>query len=87
MAGTLIPEQKIRTHYVDSLINLNALIPVVAMVSIHDNITDADENGSIPELIRVASIENGQLIWPKSLADLKKTPNWAKPILGMLFNS
>ena len=85
--GHAIPEQKIRTRYVDSLINLNALIPVVAMVNIYDNSTDADENGIIPELIRIANIENGQLIWPESLADLKKTPDWAKPILGMLFNS
>lgn len=85
--GHAIPEQKIRTRYVDSILNLNALIPVVAMVSIHDNSTDADENGTIPELIRVASIENGQLIWPASLADLKKTPDWAKPILGTLFMS
>ncbi len=84
--GHAIPEDKIRSRYVDSLLHLNMLIPVVSMVTVYDNSADAVNGESIPELIDVAIIENGQLVWPLTADDIRKTPKWAKPILGSLTN-
>lgn len=79
--GHDIPEAKIRERYPAALENLIALMPFLAHLQIHDNSIDAASGEAIPDPVLVAEMASGKLTWPDDLESLKRTPEWAKPLL------
>ena len=71
------PEER----YPAALENLIALMPFVAHLQIHDNSIDAASGEAIPDPVLVAEMASGKLTWPDDLESLKRTPEWAKPLL------
>jgi predicted ABC-type ATPase len=77
--GHDIPETKIRERYVRSRWNLIQLLPELTEVIVYDNSEEADPHSGIapnPKLILHAA--KGKTL---AMCDLKRAPNWAKPIL------
>lgn len=79
--GHDIPEAKIRERFTTSREHLIALMPALAQLQIHDNSADAPAGAPIPDPLLLAQLEGGRLLWPVTVADLKRTPDWAKPLL------
>lgn len=79
--GHDIPEAKIRERYVSSLENLIALMPAVALLQVYDNSVDVASGEAIPDPFFVAEMVDGRLVRPTDVVSLRRTPDWAKPIL------
>lgn len=79
--GHDIPEAKIRARYPASLENLIALMPHIHHLQIHDNSREAAPGEAVPDPVLLAEMAEGKLVWPTSPAKLKRTPDWAKPLL------
>lgn len=79
--GHDIPETKIRERYVTALHNLIALLPHIAYLQVYDNSAQAAAGEPVPDPVRVAEMQAGILRWPTTLAELRDTPPWAKPLL------
>ncbi len=79
--GHDIPEAKIHERYPAALQNLIALLPHLAHLQVYDNSAQAAPGESIPDPLRVAEVRNGALTWPTDLHALRRTPEWAKPVL------
>jgi len=79
--GHDIPEAKIRARYPAALRNLITLLPVLTHLRLYDNSRSVDPGQPIPNPVLVAELENGTLSWPTDPADLRITPEWAKPVL------
>lgn len=79
--GHDIPEAKIRARCVSSTANLIALLPHLAQLQVYDNSLDAAPGTPIPNPCLLLQMEHGYIAWPQDVATLKRTPDWAKPIL------
>lgn len=79
--GHGIPEAKIRERCVTSIANLIALLPRLARLQVYDNSTDAAPGTPVPNPRLLLQMENGRIAWPRDIAALAQTPDWAKPIL------
>lgn len=79
--GHAIPEAKIRERFPAALENLIALMPDLAHLRIYDNSTEAAPGNAIPDPVLVAEMVSGKLIWPSDPESLRRTPEWAKPLL------
>lgn len=79
--GHDIPEARIRERYPASLQNLIALMPRIAHLQVYDNSAQAAPGTAIPDPLLVAEMREGQLVWPTDLEALRRTPQWAKPVL------
>lgn len=79
--GHDIPEAKIRERVVTALQNLITLLPHIAHLQVYDNSTQAAPGESVPDPVLVAETHAGKLGWPTTLAALRDTPPWAKPLL------
>lgn len=79
--GHDIPEAKIRERYLLALENLIALMPFLARLQVYDNSTEAAAGAAIPDPLLVAEMISGKLVWPTDLESLRRTPEWAKPLL------
>lgn len=79
--GHDIPEAKIRERCVTSIANLIALLPRLARLQVYDNSTDAAPGTPVPNPRLLLQMENGRIVWPRDVATLAQTPDWAKPIL------
>lgn len=79
--GHDIPERKIRERYPTALANLIALMPCLAHLRVYDNSVGVDVGMAIPDPVLVAEMEAGRLIWPGDAGALRRTPEWAKPLL------
>ena len=79
--GHDIPEVKIRERYVTALQNLIALLPHIAHLQVYDNSAEAAPGEPIPDPVLVAEMHAGKLSWPTTLAALRDTPPWAKPLV------
>lgn len=79
--GHDIPERKIRERYPAAQVNLIALMPHVAHLRVYDNSTDVAPGERVPDPVPVAEMIAGKLIWPVLPEDLRRTPEWAKPLL------
>ena len=78
--GHDIAAEHIRRRYDHSRINLIDLLPRITALRIYDNSADGDPAaGKIPKPKLVLQMENGKIL---NRHDLKKTPNWAKPIVA-----
>lgn len=80
--GHAIPEEKIRERYPAALANLVVLLPKLARLKVYDNSADAAPGEPIPDPVLVADIVKGKLAWPTDTADLRRTPDWARPVLA-----
>ncbi|MGE7137014.1 hypothetical protein ACQKIE_05225 [Luteibacter sp. NPDC031894] len=80
--GHDIPEAKIRERYVSAFENLVALMPSIAMLQVYDNSMDVARGEAIPDPLLVAEIADGSLAWPTDIDGLRRTPEWAKPLLA-----
>jgi len=79
--GHDIPEAKIRQRYPAALENLISLMPILHGLQVYDNSVDADAEGLIPDPRLVLEMRGARLVWPCSPDELKKTPDWAKPLV------
>lgn len=79
--GHDIPEAKIRERYPAALANLIALMPHLAHLRVYDNSAEAAPGEAIPDPVPVAEMRGGRLSWPLDLDTLRRTPEWAKPVL------
>ncbi|MDQ0007894.1 putative ABC-type ATPase [Luteibacter jiangsuensis] len=85
--GHDIPEAKIRERYVAALENLIALLPAIALLQVYDNSVDVARGEAIPDPLLVAEIARGRLVSPSDIDVLRRTPDWAKPILEAALSS
>lgn len=78
--GHDIPEALIRQRYERSLLNLISLLPSLTELRVYDNSTEADpESEMVPRPRLVLHVRRGAIIGP---ADLKATPDWARPVVA-----
>jgi predicted ABC-type ATPase len=83
--GHDIPEAKIRERYARSHWNLIQLLPKLTEVIVYDNSEEADPDaGSPPKPKMILHATKGRTI---AMCDLKRAPNWAKPILMAALNA
>ena len=82
--GHDIPEAKIRERWTASIAHLIALLPHLAEVRLFDNSASAAPGEVVPDPLPVAVFQRGRLMWPAAddVAQLARTPDWAKPVLG-----
>jgi len=78
--GHDIPEQMIRDRWNTSRQNVIALLPHLTELQVFDNSVDRDQ-GTIPAPRLLLHWQRGRIVAP-SAADLKATPDWAKPIVA-----
>jgi predicted ABC-type ATPase len=78
--GHDIPAAKIRDRYDRSRVNLIHLLPRLTELRLYDNSDEADPDaGATPEPKLLLHMARGRIVsWP----NLKRTPEWAKPILA-----
>ncbi|MCY0855361.1 zeta toxin family protein [Cupriavidus sp. D39] len=81
MGGHDIPEDKIRERCTTSLANLIALMPHLAHLQVYDNSIDAAPGDAVPDPRLLLEMSYGKLSWPTSPQDLRRTPEWAKPVV------
>lgn len=79
--GHDIPEAKIRERYVSSIAHLIELLPVLTQLQVYDNSADAAPGTAIADPRLLLQMESGAVTWPRDLATLTRTPDWAKPIV------
>jgi len=78
--GHDIPEDRIRERYDRSRLNLVRLLPALTELRVYDNSAEADpHDGMTPEPALVLHVARGKIV---SAADLRATPEWAKPIVA-----
>lgn len=78
--GHSIPEAKIRERFTRSLENLIALLPVLNECRLFDNSYTADiEKGEAPKLKSLLHLRDGEI---QESIDLRKVPDWAKPVFA-----
>lgn len=84
--GHDIPEEKIRERWDASRRNLIRLMPRLTELRVFDNSAERDpQTGAIPAPLLVLHWTQGRIVAPP-LADLHRTPDWAKPIVGCALN-
>jgi predicted ABC-type ATPase len=77
--GHDIPEAKIRERYARSVWNLIQLLPKLTEAFVYDNSEEADpHSGRAPNPKLILHARSGKTV---ATCDLKKAPQWAKPIL------
>ena len=78
--GHDIPENRIRTRYDSSRLNLIRLIPRLTELRVYDNSKEADPHkGRAPEPALLLHMSEGRTVTSCALI---KTPHWAKPIMA-----
>ena len=81
--GHDIPEAKVRERWHSAIANLIALLPHLAEVRLFDNSASVAPGQPVPDPLPVAVLQQGRLMWPTAhdIAQLARTPDWAKPVL------
>ena len=81
--GHDIPEAKVRERWHSAIANLIALLPDLAEARLFDNSASVAPGQPVPDPVPVAVIQKGRLAWPAAddVAQLARTPDWAKPVL------
>lgn len=83
--GHAIPESDIRKRWIGSHLNLIKLLPYVANLRVFDNSAEKDpDRGEAPEPKLVLAVTDRAITFPGP-ADLKDTPEWAKPFVVAAF--
>lgn len=85
--GHSIPEADIRKRWIGSHLNLIKLLPHVTNLRVYDNSAEKDpDKGQAPEPKLVLSVTKREIDFPGP-ADVKDTPEWAKPIVVAAFKA
>jgi predicted ABC-type ATPase len=81
--GHDIPEAKVRERWEASVANLVALLPHLTEGRLFDNSTSVKAGEAVPDPVHIATLTRGRLQWPAptDVAQLARTPDWAKPVL------
>ena len=79
--GHAIPEAKIRERWVHAPLNLIGLMPCLSELRVFDNSADAMPGQPVDDPRPVLHLRAGAVQFPTTLADLERTPAWAKPIV------
>jgi predicted ABC-type ATPase len=79
--GHAIPEAKIRERWLRSPIHLIELMPWLDELRVYDNSAEAAAGAAIDDPRLVLHLVRGEVQFPRSLAELQRTPAWAKPIV------
>lgn len=79
--GHSIPEQKIRERWHRSIANLIALLPYLSQLHVYDNSAEAHISQPVPDPNLLLWLDAGRIHYPDTPQALRKTPDWAKPIL------
>ncbi|BBP79813.1 hypothetical protein PHLH7_59170 [Pseudomonas sp. Ost2] len=81
--GHDIAQSKIRERWVNSRLNLIALMPYLTHLQVFDNSTDAAPGEEIPDPLLVLEMVEGQMVYPdpQDAQALQGTPEWARPIV------
>ncbi len=79
--GHDIPEKKIRERWVQAPLNLIALLPHLSELRVFDNSTEAAPGHAVADPAPVLHLRAGQVMYPKTVPALARTPAWAKPIV------
>jgi len=81
IGGHDIPEEKIRERCTTAFANLIGLMPHLAQLRAYDNSIDVSTGEAIPDPRLILAMDHGKLVWPVAIEDLRKTPDWAKPLV------
>lgn len=81
VGGHDIPDAKIRERYPAALENLVALMPELAHLQVYDNSIEVAPGDVIPDPVLVTEVISGKLVYPGDLKSLRRTPEWAKPLV------
>lgn len=79
--GHDIPEAKIRERWVQAPLNLISLMPVLSALRVFDNSAEAAPGGPVQDPVLVLHVQAGSVMFPLTVPDLARTPEWAKPIV------
>jgi len=81
--GHAIDEADIRRRWPLAQQNLIQLMPVLSQLQVYDNSADAAPGDTVADPQLLLQIEDGALQWPPAddLAQLRRTPRWAVPLL------
>jgi predicted ABC-type ATPase len=79
--GHDIPTAKIHERWVQAPLNLIRLMPLLAELRVFDNSTEAPAGSPVPDPALVLQVRSRVVQYPVALADLARTPAWAKPIV------
>lgn len=83
--GHDIPEAKVRQRWASSLKNLIILMPFLAHLRVYDNSTQFELGQAIDEPTLLLEMQAAKRLYPATLADAVRTPEWAKPALEVAF--
>jgi predicted ABC-type ATPase len=79
--GHAIPEAKIRERWVQAPLRLIELMPHLHELRVLDNSAEAEAGQAVQDPRLVLHLLRGAVRFPVALADLQRTPAWAKPIV------
>ena len=79
--GHDIPEAKVRERWVNAPLNLIGLMPRLSELRVFDNSAEAAPCAPVADPVPVLHVRAGAVQFPLALADLERTPTWAKPIV------
>jgi predicted ABC-type ATPase len=79
--GHPIPEAKIRERWVQAPLHLIELMPHLHELRVLDNSAEAEIGQRVEDPCLVLHMLRGKVRFPVALADLQRTPAWAKPIV------
>lgn len=74
-------EAKIRERWIQAPLNLIELMPCLSELRVFDNSVEAPQDQQIQDPQLVLHLRSGTVQFPVALADLERTPAWAKPIV------
>jgi predicted ABC-type ATPase len=79
--GHAIPETKIRERWMQAPLHLIELMPHLHELRVLDNSAEAEIGQRVEDPCLVLHMLRGKVRFPVALADLQRTPAWAKPIV------
>ena len=79
--GHDIPTDKIRERWIHAPLNLIGLMPHLTELRVFDNNVEAHPGEPVKDPQLVLHLQSGVVQFPTALADLARTPDWAKPIV------
>ena len=79
--GQDIARDRIRQRWVQSPLNLIALLPHVSELRVFDNSAEAAPGCPVADPELLLHLRAGKVEFPLTLRDLELTPQWAKPIM------
>ena len=79
--GHAIPEPRIRERWVKAPLHLIELMPDLHELRVFDNSAEAETGQAVEDPRLILHLQRGGVQFPVALADLQRTPGWAKPIV------